>query len=76
MYLFQPELIERTGLPEQAAKQVKTGTLQAEKLVSLAKHDYNLEPNGIFTPDGKWLVFRSNMHGAGHVYMVELAKAK
>ena len=76
MYKFQPELIERTGLPEQAAKQVKTGFFRAEKLASLAKHDYTLEPNGIFTPDGKWLVFRSNMHGAGHVYMVELAKAE
>jgi oligogalacturonide lyase len=76
MYLFRPQLIERTGLPEQAAKQVKTGFLKSEKLVSLANHDYNLEPNGIFTPDGKWLVFRSNMHGAGHVYMVELAKAE
>jgi oligogalacturonide lyase len=75
MYLFRPKLIERTGLPEQAATQVKTGVLQAEKLVSLANHDYDLEPNGIFTPDGRWLVFRSNMHGPGHVYMVELAPA-
>jgi oligogalacturonide lyase len=75
MYLFTPHLNQRTGLPEQATKQVKTGELRAERLVNLAKHDYNLEPNGIFTPDGKWLVFRSNMHGAGHVYMVELAKA-
>jgi oligogalacturonide lyase len=76
MYLFTPHLNQRTGLPEQAAKQVKTGELKAERLVSLANHDYNLEPNGIFTPDGKWLVFRSNMHGAGHVYMVELAKSE
>ena len=75
MYLFRPELIARSGLPDQAAKQVKTGFMHAEKLVNLANHDYNLEPNGIFTPDGKWLVFRSNMHGAGHVYMVELARA-
>ena len=75
MYLFRPQLIERTGLPDKAATQTKTGTLHAEKLVSLASHDYSLEPNGIFTPDGEWLVFRSNMHGVGHVYMVELAKA-
>lgn len=75
MYLFRPRLIERTGLPVQAAKQVKTGLLRAEKLVGLGDHDYNLEPNGIFTPDGRYLVFRSNMHGAEHVYMVELAKA-
>jgi oligogalacturonide lyase len=27
------------------------------------------------TPDGKWVVFRSNMHGPTHVYAVEIAKA-
>ena len=37
-------------------------------------HNYRSEPNATFTPDGKWLVFRSNMWGAGHVYAVELAK--
>ena len=39
-------------------------------------HDYRLEPNVNFTPDAKWIVFRSNMHGANHVYAVEVAKAK
>jgi oligogalacturonide lyase len=63
-----------TGLPENAAKQVKTGVLQAERLVDLSKHDYSLEPNVQFTPDGKWIVFRSNMHGASHVYMVQVAR--
>ena len=41
----------------------------------MAKHDYRLEPNVHFTPDGKWLVFRSNMEGHNGVYAVELAKA-
>jgi oligogalacturonide lyase len=50
------------------------GRLKAEKLVDLAKHDYALEPNLTFTPDGKRIVFRSNMHGASHVYAVEIAK--
>ncbi len=54
IYLFTPE----------------NGTLKAEKLVDLSKHDYKLEPNVTFTPDGQWLVFRSNMHGRGHVYAV------
>jgi oligogalacturonide lyase len=63
------------GLPEKAATQVKTGVLRAERLVDLSKHDYRLEPNVTFTPDGKWIVFRSNMHGPTHVYMVEVAKA-
>jgi oligogalacturonide lyase len=52
------------------------GKLQVEKLVDLSKHDYHLEPNVTFTPDGKWIVFRSNMHGATHVYAVEVKKSK
>jgi oligogalacturonide lyase len=52
----------------------KGGALEAEKLVDLSKHDYQLEPNVTFTPDGKWIVFRSNMHGPTHVYAVEVAK--
>jgi oligogalacturonide lyase len=49
--------------------------LKAEKLVDLSKHDYRLEPNATFTPDGKWIVFRSNMFGPTQVYAVEVAKA-
>jgi oligogalacturonide lyase len=52
------------------------GALRVEKLVDLSKHDYRLEPNASFTPDGKWIVFRSNMHGASHVYAVEVKKEK
>jgi oligogalacturonide lyase len=52
------------------------GKLQAERLVDLSKHDYRLEPNVTFTPDQKWIVFRSNMHGATHVYAVEVAKSR
>lgn len=54
----------------------KEGKLEAERLVNLSKHDYELEPNVTFTPDGKWIVFRSNMHGPTHVYAVEVKKAK
>ncbi|HEY0461319.1 MAG TPA: oligogalacturonate lyase family protein [Pyrinomonadaceae bacterium] len=54
----------------------KNGKFESEKLVNLAKHDYTLEPNGTFTPDGKWLVFRSNMFGATQIYAVEIKKAK
>jgi oligogalacturonide lyase len=54
----------------------KDGALVAEKLVDLSKHDYSLEPNLTFTPDGKWIVFRSNMHGPTHVYAVEVAKSR
>jgi len=53
----------------------KDGKFVSEKLVNLAKHDYSLEPNGTFTPDGRWIVFRSNMLGPTHVYAVEVAKS-
>ena len=55
---------------------VKIGKFDVEKLVDLSKHDYRLEPNLTFTPDNKWIVFRSNMHGPTHVYAVEIARAK
>ena len=53
----------------------KQGRLDAERLVDLSKHNYELEPNVTFMPDGKWIVFRSNMHGSTHVYAVEVKKA-
>lgn len=52
------------------------GKLKAEKLVNMVKHDYALEPNVQFTPDGKQIVFRANFDGAAQVYAVEVAKAK
>jgi len=54
---------------------IDTGFFKAERLVNMGKHDYRLEPNVFFTRDGKWIVFRSNMHGDVHTYMVEVAKA-
>ena len=51
------------------------GTFHAEHLVNMAKHDYLLEPNVNFTPDGKWIVFRGNFDGSPQVYAVEVAKA-
>jgi oligogalacturonide lyase len=50
------------------------GTLRAERLVNMAKHDYLLEPNVNFTPDGKWIVFRGNFDGRAQVYAVEVAR--
>src|SRR5262249_47509915 len=54
----------------------KRDRLEVEKLVDLSRHNYRLEPNVTFTPDGKWVVFRSNMHGPTHVYAVEVARAR
>jgi oligogalacturonide lyase len=51
-------------------------TFKVERLVNMAKHNYRLEPNVTITPDGRWVVFRSNMHGPQHVYAVEVKKAK
>jgi oligogalacturonide lyase len=76
IYLFRPELVpDRTdgGLPN-AKDLIRPGVFKAEKLVNLSKHNYNLEPNVTFTPDMKWIVFRSNMFGPTHVFAVELAK--
>lgn len=74
IYLFRPQPGFKTETVD--GQPVKVGRFEAEKLVDLSKHDYSLEPNVTFTPDGKWLVFRSNMHGERHVYAVEVAKAK
>lgn len=50
-----------------------SGTLQAERLVNMAKHNYALEPNVNFAPDNKWIVFRGNFDGGPQVYAVEVA---
>lgn len=50
--------------------------LKTERLVNLAKHNYGLEPNVTFTPDQKWIVFRSNMLGPTFVFAVEVRKPK
>lgn len=57
------------------------GVLKPEKLCILAKtdvhgeHNYRLEPNASFTPDGKYVIFRSNMFGPDYAFAVEVAKA-
>jgi oligogalacturonide lyase len=75
IYLFKPRSAELETM-KMANETVKIGQLEVERLVDLARHDYRLEPNVTFTPDGKWIVFRSNMHGGSHVYAVEVARAK
>jgi oligogalacturonide lyase len=76
LYLFRPELLDdRSEGTIDASKLIKPGVFHAEKLVNMAKHDYALEPNAMFSPDMKWLIFRSNLSGANQVYAVELSKA-
>jgi oligogalacturonide lyase len=51
---------------------VQGGFFASEKIVDLRGNDYRLEPNANFTPDGKWIVFRSNMDGEMAVYAVKV----
>ncbi|MGD1031738.1 MAG: oligogalacturonate lyase family protein [Opitutaceae bacterium] len=77
IFLFHPSLIP--DMPDETPDQehmIQAGKFTAERLVNFSKHDYSLEPNGIFTPDGKWIVFRSNFRGPIGVYAVEVAKAQ
>ncbi|MES2882606.1 MAG: oligogalacturonate lyase family protein [Bacteroidota bacterium] len=59
IYLFKPE----------GDKFVST------KLVNMKHHNYKLEPNVHFSPDGKWVIFRANFEGVENVYAVEIKNA-
>ena len=73
LYLFRPELIQNRG--EDNPGLIRPGVFHAERLVNMSRHKYRLEPNVNFTPDGKWIVFRSNMFGPTYAFAVEVAKA-
>ncbi|HEY4302297.1 MAG TPA: oligogalacturonate lyase family protein [Candidatus Didemnitutus sp.] len=78
IYLFRPRAIpDVAGIRAPSSETlIHPGRLVAERLVNMSKHQYHLEPNVTFSPDGKWVIFRSNMHGATQVYAVEIARAK
>lgn len=50
-------------------------SLQAERLVNMKHHQYHLEPNVHFSPDGKWVIFRANFEGEENVYAVEVKRS-
>ncbi len=76
IYLFRPELVvDRSAGSIDTSRLIRPGVFHSERLVNMAKQDYALEPNAMFSPDMKWLIFRSNMSGADQVYAVELKKA-
>lgn len=56
IYLFKPE----------------GDNLVSERLVNMKHHNYKLEPNVHFSPDGKWVIFRANFEGVENVYAVVL----
>ncbi len=72
IYLFRPEIMPDRGIQDKSF--VRPGVLRAERLVNMSRHQYRLEPNVSFTPDQKWVVFRSNMFGPTYVLAVEVAK--
>jgi len=47
-------------------------SLKSVKLVNMKHHNYKLEPNVHFSPDGKWIIFRANFEGHTDVYKVEI----
>ena len=76
LYRFTPrDIPDVAGIhADNAADLVAPGTFEAEKIVDMRRHDYRLEPNITFTPDGQWMVFRSNMDGSNQVYAVKVTK--
>jgi oligogalacturonide lyase len=74
IYLFRPEKIKGDGIDDPSM--VQPGVFHAERLVNMSKHNYRLEPNVSFSPDKKWIIFRSNMFGPTYVFAVEVEKQK
>jgi oligogalacturonide lyase len=72
LYLFRPEMKPGDGV--NTSDFVQPGVFHAERLLNMSKHNYRLEPNVSFTPDQKWVIFRSNMYGPTYVFAVEVAK--
>ena len=72
IYLFRPELIKNRGIADESF--INPGVLHAERLVNMSQHDYLLEPNVRFTPNERWVIFRSNMFGPTHTFAVEVAR--
>jgi oligogalacturonide lyase len=60
---------------------IQGGAMEVEKLVNMSKtaihgaQNYRLEPNPMFTPDQKYVIFRSNIFGPDYAFAVEVAKA-
>ena len=74
IFLFRPHLVP--GDDTLGENLIQGGYLESEKLVNMSKHNYRLEPNPSFTPDMKYVVFRSNMFGPDYAFAVEVEKAK
>ncbi len=72
IFLLRPVLLpDRNTLGKNL---IQGGYLEAEKLVDMSNQNYRLEPNPIFSPDQKYIIFRSNMFGPDYAFAVEIAK--
>jgi oligogalacturonide lyase len=49
--------------------------MKAERLVNMKFHNYKLEPNVHFSPDGNWVIFRANFERWDQVYAVEVKRS-
>lgn len=72
IWIFHPELTGKTV--DSPDGPVHMGILHAEPLVNMSGHNYHLEPNVRFTPEDKWIVFRSNLFGPTYVFAAEVEK--
>lgn len=52
----------------------KNDSLVSTKLVNMKNHDYELEPNVHFSPNGKQIIFRANFEGSTQIYAVDIQK--
>ncbi len=54
----------------------KGNNMVSAKLVNMKNHNYKLEPNVHFSPDGKLIIFRANFEGNSQIYAVAIDKVK
>lgn len=60
IYLFRPE----------------ADHFHSKCLANMKHHNYKIEPNVHFSPDGKWIIFSANFEGYSNIYAVEIKKLK
>lgn len=72
IYLFHPKLVKDDHTL--GKNLIRPGYFVAEHLVNMAHHNYHLEPNVSFTPDNRYVIFRSDMFGPTYVFAVEVKK--
>jgi oligogalacturonide lyase len=44
--------------------------MMVTKLANMKRHSYKIPTNAHITPDGRWVVFQSDLYGGPHVYAV------